>query len=126
MIFGVYESFQHWNAGLREPRIMVSHTISRTIGSAASFGTYLGVYSGTKCSMAVARGGKQDLLNTATAGGLAGALSVLRSGDPRAMAGSAFMGAAIMCVVEGSDGGGGGGTRGGGDGGGGAPPSVQK
>ena len=37
---------------------MVSHTISRTIGSAASFGTYLGVYSGTKCSMAVARGGK--------------------------------------------------------------------
>ena len=39
LVFGVYESAQHWSAGLREPRIMIGHTVSRAIGSAASFGT---------------------------------------------------------------------------------------
>ncbi len=72
----------------------------KCMGNALSFGGYLGAFNGVKCSMVVARGGKKDLLNTATGGAVAGSLSTLRTRNPAVIAGSAALGAGLMVVLE--------------------------
>lgn len=61
---GVTEGLQ---AGARG-KPLVLFTLARAAGSAMSFGSWIGVYHGSKCSMLVARGGKKDALNAFVAG----------------------------------------------------------
>jgi len=48
--------------------------------SATGFGSWLGLFTGVKCSMVVMRK-KQDLLNTAVAGAVAGSVPVIKTGE---------------------------------------------
>jgi len=69
-----------------------------------SFGGFLGAYSGIKCSLVVARGGKMDVLNAGVAGAIAGSIGTLRTRNPAMIAGSAAVTGCIMMVVEGVQG----------------------
>ena len=70
-----------------------------------SFGGFLGVYSGVKCSLVVARGGTGDVLNAGVAGALAGRIGTLRTRNPAVIAGSAALSGGLMMVIEGIQGG---------------------
>lgn len=72
---------------------------------ACSFGGFLGAYSGVKCSLAVARGGKQDLLNSGLAGALAGSIGSLRTRNPAMIGGAAALSGCLMMVIDGLQGG---------------------
>ena len=65
-----------------------------------SFGGFLGVYSGTKCSMVVARGGTQDSFNAGVAGALAGCMGSLRTRNPTVIGTSAAISGCLMMVIE--------------------------
>ena len=55
--------------------------------------------------MAVARGGKQDLLNSGVAGALAGSIGSLRTRNPAMIGGSAALSGCLMMVIDGLQGG---------------------
>jgi hypothetical protein len=102
LLFGAYEGA---NAGLwREPTRFLGFIGGKSIGNALSFGSFLGVYSGMKCSCEVSRGGTKDVYNAGVAGAVAGSLSSLRTRNPMLIAPSAAFGGVLMMVIEGIQG----------------------
>lgn len=79
---------------------MVQHVLLRARGSAGSFGAWIGVYQGAKCSMMVARGGKKDAFNAFMAGFAAGAVPALPTRNPRVILFSALGSAGLMGSIE--------------------------
>ncbi len=63
------------------------------------FGALLGVYEGSKCSFETIRG-KKDFINTFMAGGLAGAVSSLRTRNPVQILAGSVAGGLIMSVMS--------------------------
>lgn len=97
LVTGLYEGFQ---LGLwREPPRLLGLVGGRTAAQGLQFGGYLGVYQGTKCTVAAARG-SDDVLNAGFGGCAAGAMGALRTRHPPSIAMGAFFGGAMMMVVE--------------------------
>lgn len=67
-IFGVFGGVSEGMQAGARGKPLIQHTLMRARGSAASFGSWIGIYQGSKCSMSVARGGKKDALNAFVAG----------------------------------------------------------
>lgn len=98
VVFGVMEVFQ--SGTWREPALGARVVAARSFGNALNFGGYLGAYHGAKCSIGVARG-VDDIFNSGFAGAVAGTLSTIRTRNPAVIAGSAFVGAGMMMVIDG-------------------------
>lgn len=97
LVTGLYEGFQ---LGLwREPPRLLGLVGGRTATQGLQFGGYLGVYQGTKCTMAAARG-SDDVINAGFGGCAAGAMGALRTRHPPSIAMGAIFGGAMMMVLE--------------------------
>lgn len=99
-IFGIFGGVSEGMSAGARGKPLVQHVLLRARASAMSFGGWIGVYQGSKCSMMVARGGKKDAFNAFAAGFAAGAVPALSTRNPRVILFSALGSAGLMGSVE--------------------------
>lgn len=99
-IFGVFGGVSEGMSAGARGKPLVQHVLLRARGSALSFGSWIGMYQGSKCSMVVARGGKKDAFNAFAAGFAAGAVPALPTRNPRVILFSALGSAGLMGSIE--------------------------
>lgn len=75
------------------------HVVGASLSNAGSFGGFLGAYTGIKCYMRHTRQ-KNDLINSFTAGTIAGMIGTLRSRSPAYILLSGASSGALMAAID--------------------------
>uniref|UniRef100_A0AC35U9W8 Mitochondrial import inner membrane translocase subunit TIM17 n=1 Tax=Rhabditophanes sp. KR3021 TaxID=114890 RepID=A0AC35U9W8_9BILA len=97
----LFHAFSGYRKATDRPKIeaMLQNVRKRSAITGVQFAAWGGMFSTIDCTLVAIRK-KEDPINSILSGGLTGAFLSCRSG-PRVMAGSAFLGAAILGMIEG-------------------------
>ena len=99
-VFGLFQGItEGYSLGIIRDRSFPGVLAGITFSSALSFGTWLGSYQFTKCSLISVRG-KRDPFNSFGGGFVAGFLSSIRTRSPPAMIVSGLASGALMSVLD--------------------------
>jgi hypothetical protein len=99
LVGGVHAVVDGYSHGFARQAGFGRYVVGASLGSAVSFGGWLGSYKGTKCYMRAMRG-KDDTLNSFGGGFVAGLVGSLRTRNPRVMVVSGIGSGILMSVLD--------------------------